>query len=111
MDKGIFDIRNEVSEYYGQTLKDQKDLKTNACCIADPGYTAREADALSKIHPDITRKFYGCGSPIPQAIEGATVLDLGCGSGRDCYLASAIVGEHGRVIGVDMTQEQIDVAQ
>ena len=38
-------------------------------------------------------KFYGCGSPIPQSIEGATILDLGCGSGRDCYLSSALVGE------------------
>ena len=63
------------------------------------------------IHEDIIKKFYGCGSPIPQGVEGATVLDLGCGSGRDCYLASAMVGEAGKVIGVDMTDEQLEVAK
>jgi len=91
----IIDIRKDVSQYYGKTLETSKDLKTNACCLGDPGYTAREAEALAKIHPEVTKKFYGCGSPIPQAIEGATLLDLGCGSGRDCFLASAIVGETG----------------
>lgn len=39
------------------------------------------------------------------------MLDLGCGSGRDCYLASAMVGEAGKVIGVDMTDEQLEVAK
>lgn len=38
------------------------------------------------------------------------VLDLGSGSGRDCYLCSALVGEEGSVIGIDMTQEQLDVS-
>lgn len=37
------------------------------------------------------------------------VLDLGSGSGRDCYLCSALVGERGSVTGIDMTQEQIEV--
>lgn len=37
------------------------------------------------------------------------VLDLGSGSGRDCYLCSALVGEEGRVIGIDMTEEQLQV--
>eukprot|EP00347_Sterkiella_histriomuscorum_P021653 403333231 len=59
----------------------------------------------------IINKFYGCGSPIPSCIEGKTVLDLGCGTGRDCYLASALVGQHGKVIGVDMTDEQLDIAR
>ncbi len=38
------------------------------------------------------------------------VLDLGSGSGRDCYLASALVGPDGQVTGVDMTREQLDVS-
>ena len=42
-------------------------------------------------------KFYGCGNPIPFGIDGLTVLDLGSGSGRDCYLASKLVGEKGKV--------------
>ena len=39
-----------------------------------------------------------------------SVLDLGCGAGRDCYLMSALVGEKGRVVGVDMTEEQLECA-
>jgi ubiquinone/menaquinone biosynthesis C-methylase UbiE len=47
------------------------------------------------IHDDITSRFYGCGSPIPEAIEGKIVLDLGCGTGRDVYLAAGLVGQEG----------------
>jgi SAM-dependent methyltransferase len=56
-------------------------------------------------------KFYGCGSPIPPAIEGKVVLDLGSGSGRDSFILSRLVGPRGKVTGIDMTREQIDVAQ
>ena len=105
------DVKESVSEYYGKTLTSGADLKTNACCISDKAHqTPREKEAFEKIHPDITKKFYGCGSPIPQGIEGCTILDLGCGTGRDCYIASAMVGSNGKVIGVDMTIEQLDVA-
>ena len=58
----------------------------------------------------ITSKFYGCGTPIPSSIEGLDILDLGSGSGRDCYLAAALVGEGGSVTGIDMTEEQVAVA-
>ena len=56
----------------------------------------------------ITSKFYGCGTPIPSSIEGLDILDLGSGSGRDCYLAAALVGEGGSVTGIDMTEEHVD---
>jgi arsenite methyltransferase len=106
------DVKESVSEYYGKTLTSGGDLKTNACCIAEEVcLSSREKEAYNKIHPDIIKKFYGCGSPIPQGIEGATVLDLGCGSGRDCYLASAIVGSKGKVIGVDMTDQMLETAK
>jgi arsenite methyltransferase len=59
----------------------------------------------------LLHRFYGCGAPLPAGLAGVTVLDLGCGSGRDCYVASALVGEEGRVIGVDMTDEQLDTAK
>ena len=65
---------------------------------------------LSNIHCDVLDKFYGCGYPFPTALEGCTVLDLGCGAGRDVYVLSQLVGEHGHVHGVDMTPEQLDVA-
>ncbi|GAU66952.1 methyltransferase [Streptomyces sp. NBRC 110611] len=51
------------------------------------------------------------GSPIPAALDGITVLDLGCGSGRDAYVLAQLVGPNGRVIGVDMTDEQLAVAR
>ena len=63
------------------------------------------------MHEEITSKFYGCGSPVPDAIEGMTILDLGCGTGRDVYLAAGLVGENGKVLGVDMTKEQLEVAK
>ena len=43
----------------------------------------------------------------PEAIEGKTILDLGSGSGQDCFVLSKLVGENGHVTGVDMTQEQV----
>lgn len=72
-------------------------------------YTLGPAQILSQVPTEVMEKFYGCGAPLPEGIEGLTVLDLGSGSGRDCYVAAALVGESGRVIGVDMTVEQIQV--
>ncbi len=47
---------------------------------------------------------------VPTELEGLNVLDLGSGSGRDCYLLAQLVGEKGSVTGVDMTDEQLEVA-
>ena len=101
---------DHVREYYGRVLSSSADLKTGACCTSDslPLYLRA---LVEDIHPKIRDRFYGCGSPIPPALQGATVLDLGCGTGRDCYLLSRLVGEEGRVLGVDMTREQLEVAQ
>jgi ubiquinone/menaquinone biosynthesis C-methylase UbiE len=55
--------------------------------------------------------YYGCGLIAPEALKGARVLDLGCGAGRDVYALSQMVGEEGFVVGVDMTDEQLDVAR
>lgn len=99
-----------VQEYYGSVLSSKDDLKTGACCTAEsmPEYLR---PLLADIHPEILDRFYGCGSPIPFAVGGATVLDLGCGTGRDAYLMAKLVGERGRVIGVDMTEAQLEVAK
>lgn len=99
-----------VRDYYGKVLSSSADLKTSACCLAEamPPYIAA---LLANIHPEVKDRFYGCGSPIPPAVKGATVLDLGCGSGRDCYTLSQLVGPAGRVIGLDMTEEQLAVAR
>ena len=101
---------DDVRRYYGEVLQSSSDLKTGACCTAEamPVHLRR---LLEDVHPEVKARFYGCGSPLPPALEGMTVLDLGCGSGRDAYLLSRLVGESGRVIGVDMTAEQLDVAR
>ncbi len=99
-----------IKEYYGRVLQTSLDLKTSACCTAEslPVYLRPIEAAL---HEEVRQKFYGCGSPIPFLLKGATVLDLGCGTGRDAYLLSSLVGESGQVIGVDMTVEQLAVAE
>lgn len=99
-----------VRNYYSQVVRSQADLRTSACCTADsfPDYLK---PILAEIDDEIQDRFYGCGSPIPLALEGCTVLDLGCGTGRDVYLASRLVGPEGQVIGLDMTEEQLTIAQ
>ncbi|WP_201981868.1 methyltransferase domain-containing protein [Hymenobacter rubidus] len=99
----------QVQDYYGTQLQTSQDLLTNACCTDDIPLAHRRI--LSQLEPEVLEKYYGCGVCIPEAIEGITVLDLGSGSGRDAYLLSKLVGENGHVIGVDMTEEQLDVAR
>lgn len=99
-----------VKEYYGETLQSSADLKTDACCtVEDMPYFHKIM--LSNIHEEVLIKYYGCGLIAPPAVEGARILDLGCGAGRDVYALSQMVGESGLVVGVDMTREQLDVAQ
>ena len=105
------ELHANLKDYYGRVLSKSSDLQTNACCTGGGGLPGDIKAALKKVHPEVMARFYGCGSPIPAALEGSTVLDLGCGTGRDVYVLSQLVGEHGRVIGVDMTDEQLDLAR
>ncbi|MDD2944014.1 MAG: methyltransferase domain-containing protein [bacterium] len=100
-------ILDMVKTYYGSTLSSSSDLKTSACCSTDNTLDKTQRLALADIHPEIINRFYGCGSPIPPLLEGLTVLDLGCGTGRDVFLLSKLTGESGQVIGIDMTKEQL----
>jgi len=99
-----------VQDYYGKVLSTSKDLKTNACtaCNKPPAHVL---DAIKKVPQEVDEKFYGCGAPLPSGVEGLRVLDLGSGSGRDCYVMADFVGEKGSVVGIDMTDEQLDVAR
>jgi SAM-dependent methyltransferase len=103
-------VHDDVREYYSKVLTQTKDLKTSACTSASKPHPIIQ-EALKHVPAPIKEKFYGCGTPIPLGIDGLTVLDLGSGSGRDCYIAAKLVGEDGRVIGVDMTDEQLSVAK
>jgi ubiquinone/menaquinone biosynthesis C-methylase UbiE len=101
---------DEVAAYYGDVLEGRHSLRTGACCSQD-ALSPERRRWLDLIVPDVRDRFYGCGSPLPFALEGCHVLDLGCGSGRDVYLASALVGPQGRVTGVDMSAGQLAVAR
>lgn len=103
-------VRESVSKYYGETLQKTEDLRTSACCTAKPP-PKDVIEVLRRVPEEIRSKYYGCGSPFPQGIEGKRILDLGCGTGRDCYVCSALVGEKGFVTGIDMTDAQLDVAR
>jgi radical SAM/Cys-rich protein len=103
-------IKKTVKKYYGETLTSSQDLQTNACCTIDsmPEYVGK---SLIYINDEIKMKYYGCGSPIPHAVEELKALDVGCGTGRDVYILSRLVGENGFAYGIDMTENQLDVAK
>ncbi len=103
-------MHDAVQDYYGKVLAKTGDLQTDAC-TTDGSMPAYVKTALGRIHDDVLSKYYGCGLVHPEKLEGLTILDLGCGSGRDVYLLAQLVGPSGRVIGVDMTEEQLAVAR
>ncbi len=76
------------------------------CCPVsyDPKY-------LKAIPIEVIEKDYGCGDPSSHLRVGETVLDLGSGTGKICFIAAQVVGSQGRVIGVDMTEAMLDVAR
>lgn len=98
-----------VQDYYGKQLQATTDLKTSACCDASamPSWLK---PLLANVHDDVLMRYYGCGLVCPSDLDGCQVLDLGSGSGRDVYVLAQLVGEHGHVLGVDMTVEQLAVA-
>lgn len=100
----------KVKDYYGKVLETKNDLKTTACC-SSTAYPEHVKDIVSQIPGEVLEKCYGCGIPIPTALEGLSVLDLGCGAGRDAFILSKLVGATGKVIGVDMTEEQLATAR
>lgn len=102
--------QDAVKDYYGRVLQGSDDLQTDACCTPD-AMPVSVRRLLAEIHPEVLSRYYGCGLVLPEVLEGARILDLGCGSGRDCYALSKLVGESGYVVGVDMTPEQLAVAR
>lgn len=102
-------IQENVKDYYGKKLQGSEDLLTDACCTID-AIPPHIRSLLKDIHPDVAARYYGCGLIAPLSLNGARVLDLGSGAGQDAFALSKLVGENGSVVGVDMTQEQLKVA-
>ena len=76
------------------------------CCPVD-----YDAKYLQNIPKEVVARDYGCGNPSRYLKPGETVLDLGSGAGKICFIAAQVVGPSGRVIGVDMTDEMLEVAR
>lgn len=109
------EIKKSVKERYSKIAAGEE--STCSCCSGTPdileqakaaGYSADEIKSI----PEEAIFGLGCGNPtaLAEIHEGETVLDLGSGGGIDVFLAANKVGEHGRVIGVDMTEEMVQTA-
>ena len=83
-----------------------REAEAELCCPVD--YDPRLLEAIPE---EVLERDYGCGDPSRYLAPGETVLDLGSGTGKVCFIASQVVGPSGRVIGVDMTPEMLEVAR
>src|SRR2546430_5081773 len=92
-----------VRQRYAAGAKEHAD---KLCCPVN-----YESAYLSVIPQEVIERDYGCGDPSRYLREGETVLDLGSGTGKICFIAAQIVGRNGKIIGVDMTDEMLDVAR
>jgi arsenite methyltransferase len=73
--------------------------------------TKYQSEYLNVIPQEVIERDYGCGDPSRYLREGEVVVDLGSGTGKICFIAAQIVGPNGKVIGVDMTDEMLEVAR
>jgi arsenite methyltransferase len=112
------DIKQIVKEKYGEIAAQGKPLSACSCCSPDSAagvdYTIFSEDysKLEGYNPDADLGL-GCGIPTDSAgiRPGDTVIDLGSGAGNDVFVARRLVGESGRVIGIDMTESMIERAR
>lgn len=97
------DVEQAVRHHYGQAAET---VEPALCC------PTHYDDRYLRVLPQAIRETdYGCGDPSPHVRPGQTVLDLGSGSGKLCYILSQIVGRDGRVIGVDFNEEMLELAE
>ncbi len=100
---GMVDLESVVLRRYGNAAKE-----TDSCLCMPVAY---DEALLGVIPREIIEKDYGCGDPSKFVRPGETVLDLGSGSGKACYIISQIVGPSGRVIGIDFNPPMLELAR
>src|SRR6059036_1793705 len=83
-----------------------KERAGKLCCPVD-----YKPEYLAAIPREVVERDYGCGDPSAYLREGEIVLDLGSGTGKICFIAAQVVGPTGKVIGIDMTDEMLEVAR
>jgi ubiquinone/menaquinone biosynthesis C-methylase UbiE len=96
-------VENLVSERYAEGAKAKQEA---LCCPVD-----YDTSLLKMLPQEIIDRDYGCGDPSRYVRKGDTVLDLGSGGGKICYMAAQLVGPEGFVIGVDMTDDMLALAR
>ena len=96
-------VQQAVGARYSEAARQ---VEPALCCAVN--YDARY---LRVLPAEIIERDYGCGDPSAWVRRGETVLDLGSGGGKICYIAAQIVGATGRVIGVDINDEMLDLAR
>jgi arsenite methyltransferase len=92
-----------VRQRYAAGAKERAD---KLCCPVD-----YKSEYLKVIPREVIERDYGCGDPSRYLHEGEVVVDLGSGTGKICFIAAQIVGPKGKVIGIDMTDEMLEVAR
>ena len=92
-----------VKDRYAEGAKTQV---PELCCPVD--YDPKYLDVIPS---EVIERDYGCGDPSKHVRDGETVLDLGSGTGKICFIASQVVGPEGTVIGVDMTDDMLKIAR
>ena len=94
--------RSSVEKRYADAAKQPE---AALCCPVE-----YDRKYLEVIPDEVIEKDYGCGDPSKWVKAGETVLDLGSGTGKICFIAAQVVGAEGKVIGVDMTDGMLEVA-
>jgi SAM-dependent methyltransferase len=97
------DVEAAVRERYTQGAQE---CTSDLCCPVD-----YDTDLLKILPAEVIERDYGCGDPSRHLQQGETVLDLGSGGGKICFIAAQVVGPQGKVIGVDMNLEMLDLAR
>jgi len=112
-------LKDLVKEKYSEIAEQSLEQNASSCCGATCGCSTIDASIMAESYSDL--KGYhadadlglGCGLPTEFALikEGDTVIDLGSGAGNDAFIARAIAGAEGKVIGIDMTEKMIEKAK